>query len=163
MASSRSRRTWTSSWRTWSVRSTPSARWAASRSESPGLLESVEACRVRPRDAPALVLGHAGEDALQDLARARERRLRVRVVRAPHQRVDADEVAVADAEAVLLEAQEDVPPEEVARQGVALEPVPAVPSRALRVRVVQPVQEVGRPRHLVLGGSGAQPRVALED
>src|SRR6266851_2805204 len=35
--------------------------------------------------------------------------------------------------------------------------------RALGVRVVEPVEEVWRPGHLVLGGADAEPRIALED
>jgi mono/diheme cytochrome c family protein len=130
-----------------------------------GVIDSVEVVQprhVRVRDLPAVGLRHAIEDAFEDLTRPREGGLRVRVVRSPHQQIDADEVAVADAQAVLLEAQEDVAAEEVAGQHVAREAVPARSARALRVRVVEALDEVRRPRQLVLGRAHAQARMALE-
>ena len=40
----------------------------------------------------------------------------MRIVRAPHHVVDADDVAQANADGVLLEAQDDIAAEEVARK-----------------------------------------------
>ena len=59
--------------------------------------------------------GTPGQDLRQDLPRLGKRRLAVRIVRAPHHVVDADDVAQANADGVLLEAQDDVAAEEVAR------------------------------------------------
>ena len=50
------------------------------------------------------VVRHALQDLRQDLARLGKRRLAVGIVRAPHHVVDADDVAQADADGVLLEA-----------------------------------------------------------
>src|ERR1700719_3215262 len=60
-------------------------------------------------------------DLRQDLPRLGKRRLAVRIVRAPHHVVPhhvvgADDVAQANAGGVLLEAQDDVAAEEVARE-----------------------------------------------
>src|SRR5262245_4114897 len=81
----------------------------------PGHVEAVHARGVGAHDLGLLVLRHAGEDLAQDLARLREGGLAVGIVRAPHHVVHADLVAQADADAVLLEAQDDVAVEEVAR------------------------------------------------
>ena len=59
----------------------------------------------------------------------------VRIVRAPHHAVDADDVAQANADGVLLEAQDDVAVEEVAREHAVFEPVECL-AVALAVGVV---------------------------
>jgi hypothetical protein len=87
-------------------------------------------------------VGDAGEYAVEKLPRLGERALGVGIARARHHLVDADQVAVADAQRVFLEAQEDVAVEELAGQAV-LEPVPPRASRALRMRVVEAVEEGG--------------------
>jgi hypothetical protein len=51
-----------------------------------------------------LVIRHALQDRRQDLPRLGKRRLAVRIVGAPHHVVDADDVAQANADRVLLEA-----------------------------------------------------------
>src|SRR5436190_9872807 len=123
----------------------------------------VEARGVVARDLSSLAVRNAIEDALEDLPRLREGGLGVRVVRAPHERVEADEFAIANAEAVFLERQKHVAVEEIARARVALEAVPGLPARALRIGVVEPVDEVRRPGELVLGRADSQPWIALED
>src|SRR5262245_6296639 len=55
-----------------------------------GQIETIHARGVAGHDLRLLVLGHAGQDLGQDLARSREGRLAVGVVRAPHHVVDAD-------------------------------------------------------------------------
>src|SRR3954452_6724941 len=52
-------------------------------------------------DLAQIGLGHTGEHALQELLRARESGLRVRVVAAPQHVLDADPVAQLDAEIIL--------------------------------------------------------------
>src|SRR5262245_44049090 len=126
-------------------------------------IELVQPRGVVARDLSALVVRHTIQDALEDLPRLREGGLGVRVVRAPHERVDADELAIANAEAVFLKRQEHVAVEEIARAGVALEAVPRLAARALRIGVVEPVDEMRRPGQLVLGRADPQPRIALED
>src|SRR5262249_21423869 len=76
--------------------------------EEPGDVEAVEACGIAADALRLLGLGHAGEDLRDDLPRLRERGLAVGVVGAPHHVVHADDVAQADADRVLLEAQDDV-------------------------------------------------------
>src|SRR5262245_1680305 len=44
-----------------------------------------------------------------------------------------------------------------------LKAVPRLAARALRIGVVEPVDEMRRPGELVLGGADAQSRIALED
>src|SRR5690349_5218151 len=80
-----------------------------------GDVEVVDTRGVAAHDLRLLVLRHARQDLGEDLARLRERGFAVRVVGAPHHVVDPDHVAQADADRVLLEAQHDVPAEEVAR------------------------------------------------
>ena len=63
-------------------------------------LEAIQARDVGPGDLPGFILRHAEQDAFQDLTRARERRFGVGVVGAPHELIDANEGAVADAKAV---------------------------------------------------------------
>src|SRR5207244_12850582 len=91
-----------------------------------------------------------------------KRALGMWLVRAPHHLIDADQVAVADAQRVFLEAQEDVAVEEVAGQAL-LEPVPPRAPRALGVRVVEPVEEEGNPAELVLDRADPEPRVPRAD
>jgi hypothetical protein len=73
------------------------------------------------------VVRHALQDLRQDLPRLGKRRLAVRIVRAPHHVVDSPHpslprkrgrvrVGEANADGVLLEAQDDVAAEEVARE-----------------------------------------------
>jgi hypothetical protein len=58
-----------------------------------------------------------------DLARLGKCRLAVRIVRAPHHIVDADDVAQANADGVLLETQHDFAVEEVSWEHAVLEAV----------------------------------------
>ena len=128
-----------------------------------GHREAVETGGVVADDRPRLVGGHVGQDLLHDGLRARKRRLGVRVVGAPHQRLDADDVAHAHAVAVLLEAGEAVAVPEVGRErALLLEPVPLATTRPVRVGVVHLVEEERDPRELVLDRADPQPREPLE-
>src|SRR5262249_37520174 len=86
-------------------------------------VEAVHPRGVAAHDLGPLVGGHSGEDLRDDLPRARERGLAVGIVGAPHHVVDPDHVAQPNAESVLLEADHDVPVEEVARAQPVLEAV----------------------------------------
>src|SRR5947207_15687123 len=88
------------------------------------LVEPIQPGGVLPRELPLLLARNAREDALENGARAREGRLGVRIVGAPREEIHADEGAVTYAHAVFLEAQEHVPPEEIARKRVVLVAVP---------------------------------------
>jgi len=89
---------------------------ASSRGGQPRHVEIVHAGGVAAGDLGLFIVRHALQDLRQDLARSGKRRLAVRIVRSPHHVVDADDVAQASADGVLLEAQHDVAAEEVARQ-----------------------------------------------
>ena len=82
-------------------------------------IELVQPRGVVARHLSAVVVRHAVQDALEDRPRLREGRLGVRVVlvRAPHDRVDADELAIANAEAVFLEREEHVAVKEIGCDG----------------------------------------------
>src|SRR5438874_4907263 len=86
-------------------------------------VKAVHAGGVASGDLGLFVVRHSGQDLRQDLARLGERRLAVRIVRAPHHVVDADDVSEANADGVLLEAQDDVAAEKIAREHGVLEPV----------------------------------------
>ena len=60
--------------------------------------------RVAAGDLGLFVFRQAFQDLRQDLARLGKCRLAVRIVRAPHHVVDANDVAQANADGVLLEA-----------------------------------------------------------
>jgi hypothetical protein len=64
----------------------------------------VHAGGVAAGDFGLFGLRHAFQDLRQDLARLGKGLLAVRIVRAPHHVVDADEFAQANADGVLLEA-----------------------------------------------------------
>jgi hypothetical protein len=72
----------------------------------PSRVKFVQAGGVAAGDLGLFVVPHPGQDLRQDLPRLGKRRLAVRIVRAPHQVVDADDVAHANADGVLLEAQQ---------------------------------------------------------
>ena len=112
-------------------------------------VEGVHARGVAADDLRLLVVRHARQDLGQDLPGLGEGGLAVGVVGAPHHVVDADHVAQADADRVLLEAQEDVAVEEVARAHVVLEAVERL-AVALAVRVVHGGEHVRRPGQLEL-------------
>src|SRR5215813_2819125 len=124
-------------------------------------LEPVDARGIAPDDLRLLVVGHARQNLGEDLARLRERGLAVRIVRAPHHVVDADHVAQANADRVLLEAQHDVPVEEVAWLHAVLEAIDRL-AGTLAIGVVHRRQDVRRPRELELDDRDGQPRIALE-
>ena len=84
------------------------------------------------------------------------------VIRAPEQVVDPDVMAKLYPQLVLLEPDEDVAAEEVAGQGVSLEPVAVDPHGPLQVEVVHPAHEVGGPGDLELHHAHLQLGVTLE-
>src|SRR5262245_54095690 len=71
-------------------------------------MEAEELGGVGRGDLAPVLLGRALEDALQELARLRPRRLGVGEVAAPQHIVDADDVPELDAEVVLHELHEHV-------------------------------------------------------
>src|SRR6516162_8749466 len=95
----------------------------SSRSGQPRHVKTVHAGGVAAGDLGLFVVWHALQDLRQDLPRLGKRRLAVRIVRAPHHVVDADDVAQANTDGVLLEAQDDIAAEEVAGLHTALESV----------------------------------------
>src|SRR5438067_4898492 len=107
-------------------------------------IKIVHAGGVATGDLGLFLLRHPGQDLRQDLLRLRKGRLAVRIVRAPHHVVDADDVAQAHADRVLLKAQHDVAAEEVARQHPVFEPVDrlAVP---LAICVIHRDDHIRRP------------------
>ena len=91
------------------------------------LVEVVQPGGVAADYLRLLVFRHPGKDLVQDLPRPGERRLRVRIVRPPHQVVYTYRSAVIDTPSVLLETDQDVGPEEVAGQYARLETAPSGP------------------------------------
>src|SRR5215813_8656352 len=77
---------------------------SSSEDGQPRGIKIVDAGGVAAGDLGLFVVRHARQDLRQDLARLGKRRLAVRIVRAPHHVVDADDVAQANADGVLLEA-----------------------------------------------------------
>src|SRR5262249_56735495 len=68
----------------------------------------------------------------------------------------------ADSHRVLLEAEDDVAMEEVARAHTVREAIDRL-LVALAIRVVHRVEQVGSPRQLELHDGQREPRIALED
>src|SRR5262249_17666352 len=99
-------------------------------------LEAEQLCRVLRGDLPQVRLGNALEDAGEEVARLRPRRLGVREVAAPEHVVDADRVAHLDAEVVLHELHEHVAAPVVARHQAVLRPPALREHRALAIRAV---------------------------
>src|SRR5262245_63772508 len=86
----------------------------SARSARRSWLESLQPRDVVARDATAHLERHAGEDAIEQLLRLGKRALGVRIIRAPHHEIDADQLPIAHAERVILKAQEEVAAEAVA-------------------------------------------------
>src|SRR5690242_19403050 len=80
------------------------ARWLFRPDGQPRRIKPVHARGVAAGDLGLLVIGYPGEDLRQDLPRSGKCRLAVRIVRAPHHVVDADDVAQANPDRVLLKA-----------------------------------------------------------
>jgi hypothetical protein len=70
----------------------------------PRRVKAVHAGSIAAGDLGLFVVRHPGQDLRQDLPRLGKCRLAVRIVRAPHHVVDADDVSQANADGVLLEA-----------------------------------------------------------
>src|SRR6266545_2683343 len=131
-------------------------------SGQPRQVEAVHARGVAAHDLRLLGRRHAGEDFRQDLLRPRERRLAVGIVGAPHHVVDADHVAQADPDRVLLEAQDDVAVEKAAG-GHAARKGKVRPLLGLAFRLVHRVEHVRGPRQLELHDGQREAQMTLED
>src|SRR5215475_12381999 len=99
-------------------------------------LELIQAGDVLPGNQDFLVLWHVRQNLVQNLPALRPRGLLVRVIRAPHQILDANNGPVADAHDVFLETAKDVLAEEITRQYRALKAMPVGAAGPLRVGVV---------------------------
>src|SRR5262249_39950702 len=90
-----------------------------------------------------------------------KRRLTVRIVRAPHHVVYADNVSQPDADGVLLEAQHDVAVKKIARERSVLEAVDRL-TLALAVVIVHCGEHVGHPSQLERDDGDWARRIAVE-
>src|SRR5262245_51228065 len=127
------------------------------------LVEVIQSGGVFAGDLTLLLVGHAAQDAVDDGARLGKGRLRMGVVRAPHQIIHADVRPELDAKGVFLEADEDVLAEEIARQCPILKTVVLYPLGTLGIDVVHAVHEVRGPGHLKFDRAHLQARIALKD
>src|SRR5438132_13201476 len=84
------------------------------------------------------------------------------IIRAPEEIVDANDVAVAYAHGIFLEARKHIAVEIVAGQHGLLKPI-ALLLDALGVGVVDAVQEVRNPGQLMLHGADLELWVELKD
>src|SRR5215467_5236430 len=73
--------------------------------------KAVEPGHILPDDLAPLFLCNSLEVALDDLARMRPGRHGMRIVRGPHDVLDPDELAARDADPIVDERREDLPPE----------------------------------------------------
>src|SRR4029453_14036880 len=76
---------------------------------------------------------------------------------------DTDQGAVSDAQLVFLKAEKDAAMEEITREHGVPKAVPPVAPSALRVRVIETLQEMRHPAEFVLHGADMQARIALKD
>src|SRR5712672_1068576 len=102
------------------------------------------------------------QNLLNDLPAPGEGGLDMGIIRAPEQIVDTDDVAVAYAHGIFLEARKHVAVEIVAGQHGLLKPI-ALLLDALGVGVVDAVQEVWNPGQFMLHGAHLEFWVALKD
>src|SRR6266446_1137541 len=113
-------------------------------------------------DLAAVLLGHAGEDAVEELLRLRPGRFGMREIAAPQHVVDADYVADLHTEVVFHEFDEHVAPPILARQH-ALARLPALGEhRPLAIHEIHLLQPMRDPHRLVLDRADLEPRVAVE-
>ena len=124
-------------------------------------VEPEVAHRVLAPDHAHLVVGHAVELLGERLGGVRPRRVGVRVVDLPRDRVDADLVAQLDADAVLHEARDDVLAEHVARELPA--EVLSGPTVLLLVGAVDALEEIRHPPDAALGEADLQAGVAAQE
>src|SRR6202035_2325606 len=113
-------------------------------------------------DLGLLVFSAVYQNLLNDLLGPREGGLDMGIIRAPEEIVDADDVAVAYAHSIFLEARKHVAVEIVAGQQGLLKPI-ALLLDPLGVRVVDAVQDVGNPGEFVLHGAHLEFWIALKD
>src|SRR4029450_2415783 len=106
-------------------------------------------------------VGHAGELLRERLGRVRPRRVGVRVIDLPRDRVDADLVPQLDAAAALPEARDDVLPEHVARDLAA--EVLTGPPVLLVIRAVDALEEVRDPTDGALREADLQPGITPQE
>src|SRR5262245_35631845 len=85
------------------------------------LAEAVQPCGVPARDQRLLLLWNPLQNAVDDLSGVGKGGLGMGIVRPPQQVLDPNVGAKLDAEVVLLEADEDIVTEEIARQRSVLE------------------------------------------
>src|SRR5579862_3327189 len=155
----------------WSAMTAPAAgtntHWASSRIRTPSNIpvpadtcpsESIELGAVLPEDLFLVLVTELGEPLVGQALGVRPRGLGVRIVAGPHEVVDPDVVAFAEADRILHEGPEHLAPEIEARRllQLALGPVPV-----LLPQVVGVVLEEGDPADLTLDGDELQVRVAL--
>src|SRR5271155_6102329 len=117
---------------------------------------------IAASDLGLLLVGAVDQDLLNDLPGSREGGLDMGIIRPPEQIVDADDVAIAYAHHVFLEAGEDVAVEIIAGQHGFLKPI-ALLLNPLGVGVVDAIQEMGDPGQFVLHGADLEFWIALKD
>src|SRR3954453_298894 len=100
---------------------------------------------VAAGDFGLLLFSAVPQNLLNDLPAPGESGLDMGVVRAPEEIVDTDDVAVAYAHGIFLEARKHVAVEIVAGQHGFLKPIALLLS-PLGIREIYAVQEVGNPR-----------------
>src|SRR5215471_5439390 len=79
----------------------------------PRQIKVIQAGSIAPNNLRVFVLGHSGQDLRQNLLGLWERGLTMRIIGAPHHVVHANKVPQADADRILLEAQEHIAMEKV--------------------------------------------------
>src|SRR5439155_253593 len=126
------------------------------------LVEMVNPGGVASGDLGLLLFSAVDQNILNNLPAPGEGGLDMGVIRAPEEIVDTDDVAVAYALGIFLEARKHVAVEIVAGQHGLLKPI-ALLLDPLGVRVVDAVQEVGDPGEFVLHGAHLEFWIALED
>src|SRR5919198_652714 len=131
-------------------------------SRNPRLLEMIQPGGVLAGNLHSLLVRNILEDVRHDLTGFGKRRLGVRIVRSPHQVLDADVRPQLDAEVVLLEADEDIAPEEIAGEQAVLEALPCDAHGALGVDVVHARHEVRGPSDLKLDRPHLELGIALK-
>src|SRR5262249_792431 len=89
----------------------------------PRQIKVIQAGGISPNDLRVFVLGHSGQDLRQNLAGLWECGLTIGVIRAPPHVVHDNKVPQADADRILLEAQEDIAMEKVTGTPAILESI----------------------------------------
>src|SRR5712691_2906004 len=89
----------------------------------PHHIKMIQAGGIASHDLGIVILGHSGQDLRQNLSGLWERGLAMGIIGAPHEVVHANNVPQADADLILLEAQENIAMEKVTGTPAILEPV----------------------------------------